>query len=47
MLLGEYSVKSGYNMLLDLIGKGLDQTSHESWNNIWKIHAPPKAKHLL
>jgi ribonuclease HI len=44
---GEYSVKSGYNMLLDVIGKGLNMTSQERWNNIWKIQAPPKAKHLL
>jgi ribonuclease HI len=44
---GEYSVKNGYNMLLDTIGKGMNQTSQEWWNNIWKIQAPPKAKHLL
>jgi ribonuclease HI len=44
---GEYSVKSGYNMLLDIIGKGVNPTSHEQWSNIWKIQAPPKAKHLL
>jgi hypothetical protein len=44
---GDYSVKSGYNMLLDTVGKGLNQTCQEQWNNIWKIHAPPKAKHLL
>jgi ribonuclease HI len=34
-------------MLLDVIGKGLNMTSQERWNNIWKIQAPPKAKHLL
>jgi hypothetical protein len=44
---GEYSVKSGYNMLLDVIGKGLNYNCQERWNNIWKIKAPPKAKHLL
>jgi hypothetical protein len=26
---GEYSVKNGYNMLLDTIGKGMNQTSQE------------------
>ncbi|WJX64847.1 hypothetical protein P8452_49580 [Trifolium repens] len=28
-------------------GKGVNPTSHEQWSNIWKIQAPPKAKHLL
>jgi hypothetical protein len=44
---GQYSVKSGYNMLLDDIGRGVNPTSQVQWNNIWKIKAPPKAKHLL
>jgi ribonuclease HI len=44
---GEYSVKSGYNMLLDVIGQGLHHVRQERWNHIWKIKAPPKAKHLL
>jgi ribonuclease HI len=44
---GEYNVNSGYNKLLDVIGKGLFYTSQEKWNSIWKIKAPPKAKHLL
>jgi hypothetical protein len=44
---GQYSVKSGYNMLFDDIGRGVNPTSQVQWNNIWKIKAPPKAKHLL
>jgi hypothetical protein len=44
---GQYSVKSGYNVLLESIGKGVKPTSQWQWNNIWKIQAPSKAKHLL
>jgi hypothetical protein len=44
---GQYSVKSGYNVLLESIGKGAMTTSQGQWSNIWKIQAPPKAKHLL
>ncbi|KAK2388665.1 Ribonuclease H superfamily protein [Trifolium repens] len=44
---GQYSVKSGYNVLLESIGKGVMPTSQGQWSNIWKIQAPPKAKHLL
>jgi hypothetical protein len=44
---GQYSVTSGYNMLLDITGRVEKPTRQEHWSNLWKIHAPPKAKHLL
>jgi hypothetical protein len=44
---GEYSVRSGYNLWMNLSGKIQYSACHEDWNSLWKIHAPPKAKHLL
>ncbi|PNX89307.1 ribonuclease H, partial [Trifolium pratense] len=44
---GNYSVKSGYKCMLDVTGKVGVQPQHEDWHSLWKIHAPPKAKHLL
>jgi hypothetical protein len=44
---GQYSVKSGYNLLSQSTGKMAGATNHEDWNKLWRIHAPPKAKHLL
>ncbi|PNX94194.1 cytochrome p450 [Trifolium pratense] len=44
---GQYSVKSGYNMLLNSIGRAVDLKKQEDWNCLWKIHAPSKAKNLL
>ncbi|CAJ2633313.1 uncharacterized protein LOC123892252 [Trifolium pratense] len=35
---GQYSVRSG-----QVVGS----VNQEDWTNLWKIHAPPKAKHLL
>jgi ribonuclease HI len=44
---GHYSVKSGYNLMLTMTGRLADDVIHVDWNCIWKIHAPPKAKHLF
>ncbi|PNX67203.1 ribonuclease H, partial [Trifolium pratense] len=44
---GNYSVRSGYNLMMNFLEKMKNTTQQENWNNIWKIHAPPKAKHLL
>ncbi|MCH82815.1 RNA-directed DNA polymerase (Reverse transcriptase), partial [Trifolium medium] len=44
---GQYSVKSGYNLMLDITRRMASMTQQENWNNIWKICAPPKTKHLL
>jgi ribonuclease HI len=44
---GEYGVRSGYNLWMDFLGKTQNSTCHGDWNSLWKIHAPPKAKHLL
>ncbi|CAJ2653028.1 unnamed protein product [Trifolium pratense] len=43
---GQYSVKSGYNMMLNNTGR-VEEMTQENWQYLWKIHAPPKAKHLL
>jgi ribonuclease HI len=44
---GQYSVKSGYNMLINVLGRKDSMFSEDEWTSLWKIHAPPKAKHLL
>jgi ribonuclease HI len=44
---GQYSVKSGYNMLLNVLGRKDRNFNEERWSSLWKIRAPPKAKHLL
>jgi ribonuclease HI len=44
---GVYSVRSGYRKLMKEEGRGYDSDLVEGWSSIWKIHAPPKAKHLL
>jgi hypothetical protein len=44
---GEYSVRSGYNLWMIFLGKFQNSACHGDWNSLWKIHAPPKAKHLL
>jgi ribonuclease HI len=46
-LYGHYSVKSGYKLMLDISGRMENLAQQEDWNCLWKIHAPPKAKHLL
>ncbi|KAK2399000.1 hypothetical protein QL285_048880 [Trifolium repens] len=44
---GIYSVRTGYRRLMRERNKGYMQRCDEGWSCIWKIHAPPKAKHLL
>jgi ribonuclease HI len=44
---GQYSVKSGYNLLLQSTRKVAGASYQKNWKKLWKIHAPPKAKHLL
>jgi hypothetical protein len=44
---GHYSVKSGYKLMLNVIGKGVIASQQEDWHSLWKIFAPPKTKHLL
>ncbi|KAK2390980.1 hypothetical protein QL285_064484 [Trifolium repens] len=44
---GMYSVRSGYRKFMKEKGRNVEVNIVEGWNSIWKIHAPPKAKHLL
>jgi ribonuclease HI len=44
---GQYSVKSGYKLMLHVTGKVEVMSQQDDWNSLWKILAPPKAKHLL
>jgi ribonuclease HI len=44
---GQYSVKSGYKLMLNSTGRVQEERQQEDWNCLWKIHAPPRAKHLL
>jgi hypothetical protein len=44
---GHYSVKSGYKLMLNIIGKDVNASQQEDWHSLWKILAPPKTKHLL
>ncbi|GAU50545.1 hypothetical protein TSUD_409890 [Trifolium subterraneum] len=44
---GNYNVKSGYNLLLNPIICAVTPCENEELKWLWKIQAPPKAKHLL
>ncbi|PNX79261.1 ribonuclease H [Trifolium pratense] len=44
---GQYSVKSGYKLLLTGTGKVDVGSQQKDWSSLWSILAPPKAKHLL
>jgi hypothetical protein len=44
---GNYNVKSGYNLLLNSTVQAAIRIESADWKWLWKIHAPPKAKHLL
>jgi hypothetical protein len=44
---GVYSVRSGYRKLMRERCKGYGPRQGEEWSCIWKILAPPKAKHLI
>ncbi|KAK2423594.1 hypothetical protein QL285_034041 [Trifolium repens] len=44
---GNYSVRSGYKTLMQ-VNRLEDSSVHRGeWHSLWKIQAPPKAKHLL
>jgi hypothetical protein len=44
---GHYSVKNGYNLMLNVTGRIDDLNQQDDWQSPWKIHAPQNAKHLL
>jgi hypothetical protein len=44
---GKYSVRSGYRKFLKERGSSYVVQDTDGWSGIWRIHAPPKAKHLL
>jgi hypothetical protein len=44
---GNYTVKSGYNLLLQTPIEAVTRQGNEDWKWLWKIQAPPKTKHLL
>ncbi|MCH94197.1 ribonuclease H protein, partial [Trifolium medium] len=44
---GQYSVKSGYKLMSNAAGRSDVVVQQCGWERLWKIHAPPKAKHLL
>ncbi|GAU37102.1 hypothetical protein TSUD_278890 [Trifolium subterraneum] len=44
---GEYTVRSGYRVLLREKEEGRPRGVSGSWKPLWHIHAPPKAKHIL
>jgi ribonuclease HI len=44
---GVYSVRSGYRKLMEAENRGYCSGRDGGWRSIWKIHAPPKTKHLL
>ncbi|GAU24016.1 hypothetical protein TSUD_328180 [Trifolium subterraneum] len=44
---GHYSVKSGYNLMLNVTGRVSVSIQQGVWKRLWQIHAPPKTKHLL
>jgi ribonuclease HI len=44
---GVYSVRSGYRKLMKEKNSGHGQQGGDGWRNIWRLHAPPKAKHLF
>jgi ribonuclease HI len=44
---GVYSVRSGYRKLMEVENRGYCSGRDDGWRSLWKIHAPPKTKHLL
>jgi hypothetical protein len=44
---GIYSVRTGYRKLMKERNRGYGPYREVGWSRIWKIHAPPKVKHLL
>jgi hypothetical protein len=44
---GNYSVRSGYKVLMEATKHEVNSSQHDDWLRLWKIQAPPKTKHLL
>ncbi|MCH83748.1 polynucleotidyl transferase ribonuclease H fold [Trifolium medium] len=44
---GMYSVRSGYKKLMKEKASRQQPRGEKAWGRLWKIQAPPKAKHLL
>jgi hypothetical protein len=44
---GCYSVKSGYKLAMQCIIRSDKYHVEGDWQEIWKAHAPHKARHLL
>jgi ribonuclease HI len=44
---GLYSVRTGYRKFMEISNKGYLPGRDVGWSTLWKIHAPPKSKHLL
>ncbi|KAK2416612.1 hypothetical protein QL285_038996 [Trifolium repens] len=44
---GYYSVKIGYKIMMNVTGRTNGEHQQDNWPSLWKILAPPKAKHLL
>jgi hypothetical protein len=44
---GNYSVKNGYKVLMNTNRMDDMSVQHGDWLSLWKIQAPPKAKHLI
>jgi hypothetical protein len=44
---GIYSVRSGYRKLMKEKYLSIGPRGRDGWSSLWKIQAPPKAKHLL
>ncbi|KAK2370478.1 hypothetical protein QL285_083527 [Trifolium repens] len=44
---GVYSVRTGYRKLMEANYRGYLPVRDAGWSSIWKLHAPPKTKHLL
>jgi hypothetical protein len=40
-------VNSGHKLLQNISGKVDTPSASNDWQSLWKINAPPKAKHLL
>jgi hypothetical protein len=44
---GVYSVRSRYKKIMKERSRGYGPRNIDGWSSIWKLHTPPKAKHLL
>jgi ribonuclease HI len=44
---GQYKVRSGYKLLVNISGAEVNIVNQDGWNSLWKIYAAPKTKHLL